>query len=156
MRARQVVFLENLSVTGSVRSAACAAGVSHQSAYRARRGQGHFRLAWDAALVAARAHAADTLACRAIDGVEEKVFYHGEEIATRTRYSDRLLLAHLARLDKHAADGATRAFAEDWDAVDGALRGGGGACSRRGLPTRPRRACRKPPASPGKKFPWTV
>ena len=112
-----MVFLENLSVTGSVRSAACAAGVSHQSAYRARRGQGHFRLAWDAALVAARAHAADTLACRAIDGVEEKVFYHGEEIATRTRYSDRLLLAHLARLDKHAADGATRAFAEDWDAA---------------------------------------
>ena len=117
VRARQVVFLENLSVTGSARSAACAAGVSHQSAYRARRGQGHFRLAWDAALVAARAHAADTLACRAIDGIEEKVFYHGEEIATRTRYSDRLLLAHLARLDKHAADGATRAFAEDWDAA---------------------------------------
>ena len=47
VRERQVVFLENLSVTGSVRSAACAAGVSHQSAYRARRGQGHFRLAWD-------------------------------------------------------------------------------------------------------------
>ena len=65
--------------------------------------------------MAARAHAADTLACRAIDGVEEKVFYHGEEIATRTRYSDRLLLAHLARLDKHATDGATSAFAEDWD-----------------------------------------
>ena len=115
VRERQVVFLENLSVTGSVRSAASAAGVSHQSAYRARRGQGHFRLAWDAALVAARANAADTLACRAIDGVEEKVFYHGEEIATRTRYSDRLLLAHLARLDKHAADARTNAFAEDWD-----------------------------------------
>ena len=115
IRERQVVFLENLSVTGSVRSAASAAGVSHQTAYRARRGQGHFRLAWDAALVAARANAADTLACRAIDGVEEKVFYHGEEIATRTRYSDRLLLAHLARLDKHAADARTNAFAEDWD-----------------------------------------
>lgn len=44
-RARQVLFLENLSVTGSVRSAAAAAGVSHQTAYRARRATGPFRLA---------------------------------------------------------------------------------------------------------------
>ena len=115
VRERQVVFLENLSVTGSVRSAATAAGVSHQTAYRARRGQGHFRLAWDAALVAARANAEATLASRAIDGVEEQVFYHGQVIATRRRYYDRLLLAHLARLDKLTSDDSTHAFAEDWD-----------------------------------------
>lgn len=35
IRSRQVEFLENLSITGSVRSAASAAGVSHQTAYRA-------------------------------------------------------------------------------------------------------------------------
>ncbi|WP_205958420.1 hypothetical protein [Qipengyuania sediminis] len=122
-RARQVLFLENLSLTGSVRSAASAAQVSHQSAYRARRATPAFRTAWDAALVVARAAAADTLACRAIDGVEEKVFYHGEEVATRTRYSDRLLLAHLARLDKLAdapAPGNSDVhirFAEDFDAA---------------------------------------
>ena len=116
-RARQVLFLENLSVTGSVRSAAAAGGVSHQSAYRARRAQKAFRLAWDAALVAARANAETVLACRAIEGVEEKVFYHGEEVATRTRYSDRLLLAHLARLDRHAADARINAIAEDFDAA---------------------------------------
>ncbi|WP_305095685.1 hypothetical protein [Croceibacterium aestuarii] len=57
------------------------------------------------------------LAARAIDGVEEQVFYHGEVIATRTRYSDRLLLAHLARLDKLVADAATRVFADEWDAA---------------------------------------
>ncbi|MGB7372129.1 MAG: hypothetical protein WA907_12885, partial [Erythrobacter sp.] len=59
-----------------------------------------FALAWDAALLAARAHAEATLADRAIKGVEEAVYYHGEEVARRTRYSDRLLLAHLARLDR--------------------------------------------------------
>jgi hypothetical protein len=115
-RARQVLFLENLSVTGSVRSAAAAGGVSHQTAYRARRSTPALRTAWDAALVVARAAAADTLACRAIDGIEEKVFYHGEEVATRTRYSDRLLLAHLARLDRLVEDPRASAFAEDWDA----------------------------------------
>lgn len=54
-RGCQVRFLENLSLTGSVRSAAAVGGVSHQTAYRARRGQPPFRLAWDAALLAARA-----------------------------------------------------------------------------------------------------
>jgi hypothetical protein len=116
-RARQVLFLQNLSVTGSVRSAACAVGTSHQTAYRARRATAAFRAAWDAALVVARANAESVLACRAIDGIEEKVFYHGEEVATRTRYSDRLLLAHLARLDRHAADARINAIAEDFDAA---------------------------------------
>lgn len=115
-RARQVLFLDNLSVTGSVRSAAAAAGgVSHQTAYRARRGQAHFRLAWDAAMLAARANAEATLAARAIDGVTEEVRYHGEVVGTRTRYCSRLLLAHLARLDRLAEKPDAAAFAEDWE-----------------------------------------
>ena len=118
-RERQVLFLENLSVAGSVRSAAAAAGVSHQTAYRARRATPAFRTAWDAALVVARVSVADTVGCRAIDGVTEPVFYHGEEVATRTRYSDRLLLAHLARLDRLAETPAANAFAEDWDEAIG-------------------------------------
>lgn len=126
-RARQVAFLENLSVTGSVRSAACAAQVSHQTAYRARRATAAFRTAWDAALLVARAAAADVLACRAIDGVEEKVFYRGEEIGSRTRYSDRLLLAHLARLDALAETPAAADFAEEWDAALARFAAGEGA-----------------------------
>ncbi|MBD3730300.1 MAG: hypothetical protein IE933_11395 [Sphingomonadales bacterium] len=117
VRERQVEFLENLSITGSVRSAASAAGVSHQTAYRARRGCREFRLAWNAALLAARVQAEDVLACRALDGVEEEVFYHGEVIATRRRFDSRLLLAHLARLDRLVGDPATNAFAEDFDAA---------------------------------------
>ena len=44
------------------------------------------------------------LADRALNGVQEAVFYHGEEVATRTRYDSRLLLAHLARLDKRVEE----------------------------------------------------
>ena len=54
--------------------------------------------------MSSRAHAEEVLADRALNGVEETVFYHGEEVATRTRYDARLLLAHLARLDAKAED----------------------------------------------------
>lgn len=116
-RERQVEFLDNLSLTGSVRAAAAAAGVSHQTVYRARRAEAGFRTAWDGALLAARSHAEAVLAARAIDGVSEPVFYHGEVIATRIRYSDRLLLAHLARLDRLDEAPAAAAVAQDWDAA---------------------------------------
>jgi len=124
VRDLQVLFVDNLALTGSVRSAASAAGVSHQTAYRARRSNVQFRLAWDAALVAARVNAADTLAARAIDGVEEQVFYHGEVVATRRRYSDRLLLAHLARLDKLAERADLAALAEGFDTMIERFRAG--------------------------------
>lgn len=115
-RPRQVAFLEALATGGSVRSAARAADVSSQTVYRARRGDAGFRLAWQGALLAARARAEDTLACRAIDGIEQEVLYHGEAIATRRRYSDRLLLAHLERLDRLTEDARTNAFADDFEA----------------------------------------
>ena len=95
-------FLENLSANGNVRLACRAARVSPQTAYRARRRHAAFALAWDAALLSARSHAEEVLADRALNGVEEAVFYHGEEVATRVRYDSRLLLAHLARLDRLA------------------------------------------------------
>lgn len=97
---RQSAFLENLQLFGNVRNACKAACVSAQTAYRARRNSRGFRLAWDAALLAARGHAEATLADRAINGIEEVVFYHGEEVGRRRRHDSRLLLAHLARLDR--------------------------------------------------------
>ncbi|AKH41193.1 hypothetical protein FHS61_001719 [Altererythrobacter atlanticus] len=99
---RQRDFCEALSQHGNVRVACRAAGVSPQTAYRAKRGSEDFRACWDAALLLARDHAEAVLADRALNGVEEAVFYHGEEVATRRRYDTRLLLAHLARLDRMA------------------------------------------------------
>ena len=115
--AAQTVFLEALATFGSVRSASRKAGHSHQSAYRMRRSSRPFRRAWDAAMLVAREGAAGELAERALNGVEEPVFYHGEEVGKRRRYSDRLLLAHLGRLDKLAASEDAAALAEDFDAM---------------------------------------
>jgi hypothetical protein len=116
-RARQVAFLSALAECGSARAAARGAGVSHQTVYRMRRACAVFRRAWDAALLAARVHAEDVLASRALDGVEEEVWYHGEVVATRRRYDSRLLLAHLARLDKLTENAPANAFAEDFEAA---------------------------------------
>lgn len=101
-RAAQAIFCEQLSVHGNVRLAARAAGVHHATVYRMRRACPRFDQLWQAALVLARSHAEEVLADRALNGVEEKVFYHGEEVATRVRYDSRLLLAHLGRLDRLA------------------------------------------------------
>ena len=116
-RDRQVRFLEALSVWGNVRAACRSACVSPQSAYRMRRASGGFALAWDAALLAARAQVEAVLADRALNGVSEAVFYHGEEVARRQRFDTRLLLAHLARLDAKAADPVLAEAAQDFDGV---------------------------------------
>ena len=118
-RERQVAFLHALAATGAVRAAAARAGVSHQTAYRERLASAVFRRAWDAALLAARCHAEETLAVRAIEGVEEQVWYHGEVVATRRRYDARLLLAHLARLDRLTSDAKVEAFAGDFEGALG-------------------------------------
>ena len=114
-RERQAAFLAALAGTGNVRSASARARVSHQTAYRTRLASPGFRRAWDAALLAARAQAEEVLACRALDGWEEDVLYHGEVVATRRRFSDRLLLAHLARLDKLCGDAEVAGFADSFD-----------------------------------------
>nr|WP_161593767.1 hypothetical protein [Parerythrobacter lutipelagi] len=93
-------FLEHLSEFGNVGLACKRAGVSRQTAYRERRRQPAFARLWDAAMLSARTVAEEALAERAVHGVEEPVFYHGEEVGHRRRFSDRLLLAHLGRLDR--------------------------------------------------------
>ncbi|APE28376.1 hypothetical protein BMF35_a1547 [Aurantiacibacter gangjinensis] len=99
----QAAFCTALADHGNVRLACRAVGVSSQTAYRARRVCTAFRTGWEAACILARQQAEQVLADRALNGVEETVFYHGEEVATRTRYDGRLLLAHLARLDRKEA-----------------------------------------------------
>ncbi|TCD05433.1 hypothetical protein EYB45_08155 [Erythrobacteraceae bacterium CFH 75059] len=123
--ARQAAFLSRLAECGSARSAARAAGVSHQTAYRQRRACAQFRRAWDAALLVARTQAEEVLACRALDGVEEEVWFRGEVVGTRRRYDARLLLAHLARLDRLVEDADTAALAEDFDTVLATVESGG-------------------------------
>ncbi|WP_209347937.1 hypothetical protein [Pontixanthobacter sp. CEM42] len=120
----QGAFLASLAYRGNVRLACRAAAVSAQTVYRARRRSAGFARAWDAALASARVVAEDALADRALEGWEEPVFYHGEEIARRRRYSDRLLLAHLARLDSVAArEGVAEGLAVLDDQIEALERG---------------------------------
>jgi hypothetical protein len=112
---RKVHFLEHLAGHGNVRAACSSVGMSHAAAYRLRRRDPLFARAWGAALVLAREASAEVLACRAIDGIEEEVWYRGEFRGTRRRYDSRLLLAHMARLDKLAENTQARADARRFD-----------------------------------------
>ena len=108
-------FVQVLAQWGNVRAAAQQVGVSRAHLYRMRRASAQFRQLWDAALVLARPQVEGVLADRALNGVQEVVYYHGEEVATRTRYDSRLLLAHLARLDRIAGTAGVHATVRDFD-----------------------------------------
>ena len=102
--ALKLRFLDELSNHGNVRVAAGRVGVSRSGAYLARRRDAGFASGWRSALCLARDHAEAVLAERALEGVEEPVYYRGELIAVRRRFDSRLLLAHLTRLDALCAE----------------------------------------------------
>ena len=139
---RKVRFLHHLSEKGDVRAACARVGMSRQSAYVLRRRDAAFAQGWQAALVLARGHAEEVLATRALDGVEEAVWFRGELVGKRQRYDTRLLLAHLARLDRLAGDdeSAVQALAGRFDEALAVIAGEDAAAhlgGEEGLPPRP-------------------
>ncbi|QTD56940.1 hypothetical protein [Parasphingorhabdus cellanae] len=117
----RVKFLEALANCGHVGSAAIFVERSRTSAYSLRRRNIDFSRAWDAALLIGRDVSTDALQDRAVNGIEEEVYYQGEVVGTKRRYDNRLLLAHIARLDRMAerisvSRGAAR-FDEMLDAI---------------------------------------
>lgn len=96
-------FLDELRKRYSVYHAARAAGIGRTTAYRWRGEDEDFARAWDEALE----DAIDTLEAsvyeRALHGVEEPVYYGGEEVGTVRRYSDTLAIFLLkgAKPDKY-------------------------------------------------------
>lgn len=95
-------FLDHLSHSGNVRAACAEVGFSPEAAYRLRRRDPLFAASWAAALVLGREASEQVLADRALNGVTEPIFYRGEQVGERVRFDNRLLLAHLARLDRLA------------------------------------------------------
>ena len=94
---KQAKFLRQLSATHSVTEAANSVGMSRQSAYRLRsrlKGQA-FDLAWEVAFH----HSYDVLAHaaleRALNGVEQPVFFQGEQVGSYRKYDERLTVALL-------------------------------------------------------------
>lgn len=98
---RQRRFLEVLAATGSVQEAARQAGASRQAFYalRNRAASKRFSEAWNRAIGRAINILGDTAFERAIEGVEEPVFWKGEQVGTRRRYNDRLLMFLLRARD---------------------------------------------------------
>jgi hypothetical protein len=84
--------------------------MSPKSAYNRRNSAaGHaFALGWDAAILLSRAATADDVASRSRHGVIDRIYRNGELVAERHRYDNRLTMAHLARLDRLAAESAHR------------------------------------------------
>ena len=123
---RRVLFLDRLAVHGNARAACRAVGLSAESAYRLRRRDADFARAWDAAVLLGRDNSVEVLSERAIEGVEEEIWFRGEMIGTRRRYDSRLLLAHLARLDKLVENAPDRSqeWAAHFDAVLAAIAAG--------------------------------
>ena len=135
--ARKLRFLDELARHGNVRVAAARVGVSRSGAYLARSRDAAFAKAWRGALVFGRDCAVEEMAVRAIEGWEEPVFYRGRQVAVRRRHDARLLLAHIARLDKACADGeggdaGSEELAARFDALRGALVGEQGGGSEKG------------------------
>lgn len=97
---RQVAFLSLLAQHGNVRAACAAVGLSAQAVYLRKRRDGAFAQGWEAALLLAREAVEQVLAERALNGVTETIWYRGEVVGQRRRFDNRLLLAHLARLDR--------------------------------------------------------
>ena len=112
LRAR---FLDRLASHGNARAACRFVNLSAEAAYRLRRRDPLFARGWAAALVLARENGQQVLGERAIEGVEEQIYYRGELVGTRRRFDSRLLLAHLARLDKLADDEAAHEDAGQFD-----------------------------------------
>src|SRR6478735_2788882 len=114
--ARKARFLDALAGDGNVRAACARVGLSREAAYRLRRRDVLFARAWAAAQVQAREIVGEVLGTRAIEGIEEEVWFRGEVVGTRRRYDTRLLLAHMARLDRLAeANPEAEADAERFD-----------------------------------------
>lgn len=91
---RQRGFIEALADTGSVEAACRHVNMSTAGAYRIRRlpEATSFREAWAAALDLGVQRLEDVAMERALNGVEEPYCVRGEEVFTRTRYNDRLLM----------------------------------------------------------------
>lgn len=91
-REKMVLFLRELAATQSISLAAKAVGMSRTSAYNLRnRLQGQpFALGWEVALETGMHQLAHVLMDRAVNGIEEPIYYHGELVATRRRFDNRL------------------------------------------------------------------
>ena len=84
-------FVERLAATGNVTEAARSVGRSRSGAYRVKDNDEAFSEAWDEAVGIATDALEAEARRRAVEGVQEPVFYQGAVCGHVVRYSDRML-----------------------------------------------------------------
>jgi len=89
---RQKDFVERLAETASWTDAARFVGLSRQSARNLYNRSPQFRAACDEALRASVGVLVETAFDRAVNGVQEQVWYQGRMVGFREKYNDRLLM----------------------------------------------------------------
>lgn len=123
-------FLETLAMTARTTTAAHASGIYLMKWYRLRKSDPKFAAAWEEALDIGTRAIEDEVVRRAVHGHATPVFFHGKQVATVRKYSDRLLALLYQRqvLDRARA----RQPGSSVDALAALLREiGGGAEPRR-------------------------
>lgn len=85
-------FCAALAETCNVGKACAAVGISRMTAYTWRKEMPDFAQAWDEAMKAGLLALEDEAHRRAFDGVDEPVFYKGDECGTIRKYSDTLAI----------------------------------------------------------------
>ncbi len=97
-KAAKVRFLDTLARTGNLAVAYDVSGVSHHRLNVLRKDDPEFAELWDRAIEAGIDTLESEAIHRALEGIEEVVYYHGEQIGTVRRYSDGLLIFLLKAL----------------------------------------------------------
>lgn len=131
---RQRAFLRALSELGSVRDACALVGLSKTSAYRLRTLSSAFAEAWDKALEMVAPILEQAAFERGVEGWDEPVFYLGEIVGYKKRYSDHALRLLLQRQRGGVGRGRDLSTATQEElatmAREAALRAGGEFCTR--------------------------
>lgn len=85
------IFMQTLRDKGVLRLACEAAGVSRRTIDQAARQDQEFRMQMDEAYAEFADFLEQVAILRSTEGVEEPVFFQGQEVGYKTRYSDDLL-----------------------------------------------------------------
>lgn len=96
--ARDAKFFKALAAGKPVEKACKLACYGRSTVYEWREQDPEFAKAWDEAVDAAVEAMEAEADRRALEGVDEPVFHNGEEVGSRKRYSDTLLIFRLKAL----------------------------------------------------------
>lgn len=123
-KEKMKLFLVALAAEPNVSQAAKLAGLSRAFAYELKHRDPEFANAWDHAMGQSVDNLEAALFNRAIKGVEEPVFWQGQQVGTVTKYDNRLglglLRAHkkeynpTQRVDANVATNDSGVTVEEW------------------------------------------